>query len=226
MSNFYCDFDNQTKETYTMAVYQELPSSVGLDSVSWKQSTAPQGGRTGVNWSLDFNVAIADYKQTGGLGVYKASQTLAADLGTKWQIVFKDGVQQLIRVGNADQANQIIIANRSNQLANPGIGMSGEGSVFKQAVPSGAGAQFVVTPTYFVGLFNKVELGEVISSNVIVGPLKIVFPSGMNAVTLKASMSGANINLDLSYSHRTLADAAFVKARSEELARARQLAAA
>lgn len=203
MANYYVDFNNRTTETWTMAVYQELPNSIGLDSVSWKQSTAPRGGSTGVSWSEYFNVAIADYRQTGGIGVYKASQTLDADLGTAWDIVFQDGVQQLIETGTTT-AGQILITNKSNLLANPGIGMSGQGSVFKREMVSGASAQFSVKPTYYVGLFNKVQLGEVISSNVIVGPLKIVFPAGQNLATLDATMDGANINLKLSYSNAGL----------------------
>jgi len=35
-------FNNQTDRTWTMAVYQTLPNSKGLDSVSWKQVTGPQ----------------------------------------------------------------------------------------------------------------------------------------------------------------------------------------
>lgn len=192
------DFNNQTDRTWTMVVYQTLPDSIGLDSVAWKKSTAPQSGETGVNWEIEYLVALANYKQTGGIGVYKASQKLNnIPLGSKWKVVFKDGVQQLERDGDAERPELIVINNKSNQLADIGVGMSGDASVYKRDVYSGSGAQFQVTPTYYVGLFNDLTKGTVISGNVIVGPLQVQFPSGMNKAVLTASLNGSNINLNL-----------------------------
>ena len=215
MSTYYCNFDNQTNDTWSMAVYQTLPNSIGLDSVSWKQTTAPKGGRTGVNWEIAYDVALADYQQEGGIGVYTANQVLSANLGTAWNIVFKDNVQQLEAAGQAPSESQIIIHNKSNRLANPGIGMSGAGSVFKRNVNSGADAQFEVTPTYWIGLFNNVVLGEVISSNVIVGPFKLQYPSGFNSATLSAWLDGANIMTKLTYGTQGVTNMELVSARVE-----------
>jgi hypothetical protein len=200
MSAYYIDFNNNTDMTWTMGVYQELPNSIGLESVSWKQTTVPTMGSSGVEWEVDYNVAIANYKQIGGIGVYKASQTLVTELGSVWECVFKDNVQQLVQSSGTAPADSIIIKNISNQMGNLGIGMSGQGSVFKKNVVSGATAQFQVTPTYYAGLFNNLVLGEVISSNVSVGPQKIVFPDGMNCATVNATMSGNTIKMSVSYS--------------------------
>jgi hypothetical protein len=200
MSAYYIDFNNNTDMTWTMGVYQELPNSIGLESVSWKQTTVPTMGSSGVEWEVDYNVAIANYKQIGGIGVYKASQTLVTELGSVWECVFKDNVQQLVQGSGTAPADSIIIKNISNQMGNLGIGMSGQGSVFKKNVVSGATAQFQVTPTYYAGLFNNLVLGEVISSNVSVGPQKIVFPDGMNSATVNATMSGNTIKMSVSYS--------------------------
>lgn len=199
MATYYVDFQNNTDRVWTMAVYQTLPQSTGLDSVSWLQASAAQGGNTGVQFDLTYNVALANYSQDGGRGVYKASQTLGADLGTAWEIVMEDGVQQLKAAGQADLPQQILIRNTSNKIANPGIGMSGSGSVFKRNVNSGAAAQFQVTPSYYVGLFNDVKKGEVISSNVIVGPKNIKYPSGETTATVTADLDGSNIILRIDY---------------------------
>jgi hypothetical protein len=204
-----------------MSVYQELPNSIGLDSVSWQQSTAPPGGFTGVQWNVSYNVALADYSQDGGKGVYTSSQILTANLGTAWNVIFDQSVQQLVPAGNA-QPGQIIINNQSNRIANPGIGMSGQGSVFKRGVQSGASAQFEVTPTYFVGLFNDVERGEVISSNVIVGPLTITYPTGFTTAQLTATLDGHSIVLDLSYGDSTRVSLAEVDDRSRQVFAARR----
>lgn len=199
MASYSVNFSNQTDRVWTMSVYQTLPNSIGLNSVSWQQSTAPRGGFTGVKWQVNYNVALADYAQDGGKGVFTASQVLTASLGSVWNIVFDQNVQQLKLGTGTVQPNQILINNQSNRIANPGIGMSGQGSVYKRDMQGGASAQFEVTPTYYVGLFNDVQRGEVISSNVIVGPLTLQYPTGFTSAKLTATMDGANIVLDLSY---------------------------
>ncbi|WP_410953453.1 hypothetical protein [Pseudomonas sp. S1(2024)] len=222
-TDYYVDFDNQTNDTWTLAVYQTLPSSVGLDSVSWKQTTVPTQGYSGVEWTIDYNVVIANYRQVGGVGVYKASQTLSTQLGSVWDCVFKDNVQQLVLGSGSAPADSIQINNKSNLPANLGIGMSGQGSVFKPDVVGSGQAQFKVTPTYYLGLFQKVQLGEVISSNVVVGPREIKFPSGMNCATATARMDGANIKLTITYSEVTKvsyeATQRLIAARQERLGR-------
>ena len=224
MSTYYCNFANQTEQTWTMGVYQTLPSTPGLDSVSWQQTTVPQSGLSGVSWNVTYNVVLGDYQQAGGIGVYTSSQTLGTLLGTAWNIVFKDDVQQLAPVGGAAQPNEIVIYNQSGRLANPGIGMSGQGSVFQQGVVGGAAAQFTVTPSYWVALFNQVEIGEVISTNVSVGPLELQYPSGFNSATLTASLNGENIELNVTYSNQFSANAAAVQQRIKSLARLRKAA--
>ncbi len=201
MEKFYVNFENKSDRTWSMAVYQTLPNSVGLDSVAWKMSTVPTGGSSGVEWALNYNVALADYQQDTPLGVYKASQTLSADLGYEWDIVYIDGCQQLVMVKalSSDLQDHIVINNKSGLEANPGIGMSGQGSVFKRNVLSNASAQFKVTPTYWIGLFRDVKLGEVISSNVEYGPFKIKFSGGVNCATITAERDADSIESNIAY---------------------------
>ncbi len=201
MEKFYVNFENKSDRTWSMAVYQTLPNSVGLDSVAWKMSTVPTGGSSGVEWALNYNVALADYQQDTPLGVYKASQTLSADLGYEWDIVYIDGCQQLVMVKalSSDLQDHIVINNKSGLEANPGIGMSGQGSVFKRNVLSNASAQFKVTPTYWIGLFRDVKLGEVISSNVEYGPFKIKFSGGVNCATITAERDADSIESNIVY---------------------------
>ncbi len=199
MARYNVNFSNETYHTWTMGVYQTLPSSPGLDSVSWQQTTVPQSGISGVRWDETHDVAIADYQQTGGIGVYSASQRLRTDVGTAWDIEFEEGVQQLKPAGSAPQADMILVTNKSSMSANPGIGMSGYGSVFKRGLLSGANAQFVMTPTYWVALFNQLVLGEVIGSNVTAGPLELQYPPGLTTARLTASIEGQRLDLTLTY---------------------------
>jgi hypothetical protein len=213
---YYVDFNNQTDRTWTMVVYQTIPASIGLDSVAWKKTTVPKSGESGVEWEIDYLVALANYKQSTGVGVYKAAQKLNASLGSKWKVVFQDGVQQLEPDGSGEPGF-IVIKNDSGNPADIGIGMSGESSVYKRDVLSGSAAQFQVTPTYYVGLFNDLIYGTVISSNVIVGPLPLVFPSGNNKAVLTASLDGSKIKLGLKYETALVADYQEVQAFSKTI---------
>jgi hypothetical protein len=217
--SYYIDFVNRSGRTWTMAAYQTLPDSVGLVSVSWLQTTAADGGDSGVSWEVDYLAMLADYKQEGGKSVYKASQKKTTALGKKWKVVYKEGLQQLVEDGTADRPDQIYIFNDSGETANPGFGMSGQGALYKSEVLSGTGAQFVVTPTYWVGLFNQVVLGQVISSNVVVGPEKLTFPSGFNLATVTAKVDGSTLKMGVTYGRMSAVSMTLVEARINSLQR-------
>jgi len=202
MVKYYVNFENETDRTWSMAIYQTIPNSIGLDSVAWKLTTVPQSGLSGVAWEVDYNVALANYRQDTPLGVYHASQTMGSHLGTEWDIVYRDGVQQLKLVGELglDLEDHILINNKSGLTASPGIGMSRAGSVFKRDILSNASAQFKVQPTYWAGLVRDVRLGEVISSNIEVGPIKLSFAEGANVATINAKRIGDSIEHSTTFS--------------------------
>lgn len=220
--SYYIDFVNNSGRTWTMGVYQTLPDSVGLESVSWLQTTVADGGESGVSWDVDYLAMLASYKQTAGKGVYKASQKKATSLGKRLRIVYSEGIQQLVEDGAADRPDQIYIFNDSGETANPGIGMSGQGAVYKKEIFSGTGSQFVVTPTYWVGLFNELVLGQVISSNVTVGPEKIKFGEGQNLATVTARVDGNTLKMDIKYGRMTSLSMDLVNARISAMSRQRQ----
>lgn len=190
MAIYTVDFANQTKNTWTLCVYQVLPDSVGLDSVSWKQTRVPTSGVSGVQWSIDYLACLANYKQDGGKGVYTASQKIGTALGKKWKCVFEDGVQQLAE-DSSTTAGQLLITNESLKLANLGIGMDGDIALVRKDVYSGNSAQFVVKPKYYVALYSNLTQGEVISGNQIHGPLEVVFAGGQTKKEYTARVEGS-----------------------------------
>lgn len=202
MEAYYVNFENDSDRTWTMAIYQKFPDSPGLDTVAWKLTSVPQQGFSGVTWNVSYNAALAAYHQIKPLGVYTASQALEARLGTEWDIVFDEGVQQLNYVGTLPEnlGDHILINNRSGLTANPGVGMAGVGSAFKRDVLDNASAQFKVTPVYYAALFRDVQLGEVISSNIEVGPVKLTFNAGANVANIRATREGDSLILTSSYS--------------------------
>ncbi|CCE10147.1 hypothetical protein BRAS3843_40005 [Bradyrhizobium sp. STM 3843] len=188
-TTYSVDFENRTPDTWTMSIYQTLPTSPGLKSLSWKQTTVPKNGESGVEWSISYLVGIANYKQIGGKGVYKASQKLGTQLGQKWACRFQDGAQQLFEDGSANPG-QVLIQNKSGDLANLGIGMDGDLALVQSNVYSGNSAQFEVAPVYWVALYKDVVQGEVISGNQVHGPLQVVFPGGVTHLTYEAYIDG------------------------------------
>jgi hypothetical protein len=219
MATYYVDFANYTPDTWTLGVYQTLPSSPGLDSVSWLQTTNPQQGTSTVTWQITYDVALANYVQTGGIGVYNSAQILPSSLGTAWKIIMDGNAQQLEldTDATAPPADQINISNQSGHLANPGIGMYGNPSVYQNEIYGGSTAEFIVKPVYWAALFNSLIEGEVISSNVSVGPQQLQFVSGQNLATVTASIVGENINLDVTYGNRASVDMTQVRQRLNSL---------
>ncbi|TDQ08418.1 hypothetical protein [Pedobacter metabolipauper] len=190
MTTYSVNFENQTNNTWTLCVYQQLPDSIGLDSVSWKQTRVPTQGVSGVQWNTQYLACLANYKQDGGKGVYIASQKLNTELGKQWDCIYADGVQQLTLAGTAT-AGQLMITNKSQKLANLGIGMDGDIALIKRDVYSGNNAQFVVKPKYYVALYSNLTKGEVISGNQIHGPLEVIFEGGQTVKEYVARIEGA-----------------------------------
>lgn len=201
-------FDNQTDRVWTMVVYQTLPRSTDLDSVSWQQVTVANSGGGTVSWTNTLNAVIAGYTATGGTQLYKASQLLDATSGSAWKIVFESGIQQLQPDGRAPLATQIQIANVSGRLANPGLGMAGKGAVYQQGLPSGLKVLFETSPLFWVALFESIQPGEVITRGsdrkmsfltTMAGPWALKYPPGQNSATLKAWIEGSSFQASLDY---------------------------
>lgn len=188
------DFINDTPDTWVFSVYQTLPDSPGLKSLSWKQTTIPRGGESGVEWTIDYLVSILNYRQIGGKGVYRAAQKLGTSLGQAWDAVFQAGTQQLLEAGNAPTKGQVVINNKSGELADLGIGMDGDVALVQPGVYSGAGANFEVEPTYWVAMYKDIVKGEVISGAQVAGPIKVKFLNGATSITYRAWTEGGVLN--------------------------------
>jgi hypothetical protein len=227
-TTYYVNFSNQTGQpggsgtTYTFGVFQTIPNMQpqNLQSVSWLQSTVPPSGSSGVSFQLTYNALLANYSQTGGKGVYSANQNVGSPLGTAWKVVYQNGVQQLVPYPDAPvppPADTISIFNASGLPANPGIGMSGAGSVYTNNVLSGAGSYFQVTPTYYVSAYTNLVLGEVISSVVGLPAQQIKFNAPYNAANVVLSVVGSTISMNITYSVQASFAGLFAKVPSKVL---------
>lgn len=194
-TQYYVTFYNDTDRTWIMVLYQIYPGATELESLAWKMTTVPPSGSSGMSWTESNNVGLASYRQANPNAVYEAIQVLETELGTEWEIVFQDGVQQLKYEGTlaSDMGDHVLIHNKSGLVSAPCVGMDGIICVGRHDVLSNVSTLFKVTPTYWVGLFEDVQSGEVINNNVEVGPLQLDFSGGANAAKITAVRKGESI---------------------------------
>ncbi|CAG8441142.1 13842_t:CDS:2 [Ambispora leptoticha] len=205
--DYFVDFINEVPdETLTFGVYQTFPNTPGIDSVAWLRADVPESGTAGVKFTETYCVVNADYYDDDAKGRYKASQILDTQLGTAWSLIDKDTISQFDKksVGSSNASNLIVIRNNSKTTASLGIGMSGKLSAIKRKVYVGATAAFKVTPVIYVGVFTDLEVGEVITDDVILSNSKIVF-DGNNVATIRAYLKGHQFKLDVTYGNRATA---------------------
>ncbi|HYR26980.1 MAG TPA: hypothetical protein VEU30_00855 [Thermoanaerobaculia bacterium] len=187
-------FSNKAREVWTIGIYQTLSGSTGLDSALWKESVAPHQGTTNIGWTVRYNVVVADFFAFGPTGMYSSTQVLATAPGKQWKVEMDGWERQLFDDGPAAEPNQIVIRNVSAHMANVGIGMDNVGSVYKRNLPSGADAQFTVSPTYWAALFKMPTTGELIASTVTTEPLILSFEGGSTRIELEAWLVGETLH--------------------------------
>jgi hypothetical protein len=179
-------FINETSEPWTFVVYQTLPGLPGLVSLSWKQATVARGGEASVSWDAAHLVGVLSHRRMGGKSVYRASQKLGTPLGAAWDVVLQDGALQLLEAAPAPGARQIVIHNRSEALADVGIGIGGDIALVQPRVESGAMTSFEVRPTYWVAMYKDLVKGEVVSGAPAAGPLAVDLGGSATSLTYRA----------------------------------------
>ena len=88
-TSYTVHFKNSTNNAYHFAIYQKYPNSPGLESVAWQVRGLGPGATNRVDWTLDYQVAIADWDANAGL--YSGCQVVPADLGKVYEVVTLEG---------------------------------------------------------------------------------------------------------------------------------------
>ncbi|WP_147820517.1 hypothetical protein [Salidesulfovibrio onnuriiensis] len=204
MRTYYTNLKNKTDRTWTMVIYGQVPGSDNTPPLAWKTATVLPGERGGVQWQTSYDVTVAAPHKGDNRSFYAASQTLETELGQEWEIVFKDGVQQLRRIGalRPDRGDHIVIHNNSGLAANPGVGMSGRTAVCKRDIPANASTQFKLPFTCYAALFRDAEPGEIIGRDVEVGPLELQFGKKNNVADIIATGTGDCVTMQCAYTSR------------------------
>ena len=171
MQQYYVDLDNRTDRAWTMAVYRTIPKASGPDGGEWKRTQVPPLTTGGLAWGKDPNAPRSNS------GQYKPSRAMEDDLEKEWNIVYRDGVQQL-------------------RSAPPPPGME------RHNVPNNASTEPGEAPAYWVGLFRDVRADEPLGGNMDVGPIELRFPQGSNAAVIDIAGEGDSITHGTTYTRR------------------------
>jgi rhizosphere induced protein len=195
MSNYTVNFvnDPSTGQTWTMAIYQTIPNMGAFENVIWRLATVPSGGQQSVRWAMSYAVVLASVDSGGDSIVYSPFQLLPSDTGQAWQVVNRNGVTQLVLVGQT--YGSISITNATERNANAGIGIYENGSIYQRDLQPNARAEFDTGLRYWASLYKDVQVGQAISTAIAAtSPVEVVFPYDATSVTLTASVKDGNLS--------------------------------
>ncbi|CAG8492070.1 10236_t:CDS:2 [Ambispora gerdemannii] len=146
ISTFFINFINQAPDrTISFAIYQDSPTlPAGFQVVAWLQADVPPDGESIVMFNRgEYNVAVVDYYDETGVGIYKSSQIFVAKIGQIWELTEK-----------------------SSREANLAIGESHKIAIVHNKVKKGDRTTFQLPNQYHVGIFYDLVLGQGISSDI------------------------------------------------------------
>ncbi|CAG8492091.1 10237_t:CDS:2 [Ambispora gerdemannii] len=193
-------------KTLFVVLFQTFASIKGTDNdalepVAWIiAEVTDKQPPVSVEYQETYNVAIVDYFDQDEIGVIKSSQILPTELGRSW---FLDHVAQYdknkIKPANP---NHLVITNNSISDERVGVGMYGKLSLLLKlnaiqrrenelravggkkedpreikGLPVNSKVDFEVSPQYYLGVFEKIEVGQLISTAKLISkPAKVEFP--------------------------------------------------
>jgi len=188
---------NHTSRSWTACVYQELSEARAFETLAWLTATAAPGAGARLQWTTAVAVVLGNIAKGTNRSLYLAREQVGSETGTTWRVTNSEGRQRLERTRDAPLSDHICITNESGRVASPGVAVSGSPVCFAPRLLSGATAQFVVRPAYYVGLFDDIRAGEIIRRPVP-RPLPLKFgPHVTRDATLDLREEGPNLVVDL-----------------------------
>ena len=185
-TNLKLSASNATSQGWEFALYQKQPKELGLQDVAWKvlklSQPEPKPTTGYIPWSLDFQVTIP---QSSDGNIYEGGISMNAREGYNYEAYTDKGFVQIREVGQGTKGF-INFKNSTKTKQNLGINLSGTLLAMQGDVAGGVRAQFKITPTYYLGLFNNLKEGSFVTSDAAVGPVEIQFPPGMTTVSVEA----------------------------------------
>lgn len=181
---------NNTNDNFYFAVYQSLPDSSGLTSVAWQVYPLPKQSNQTIDWQLDYGVVITEWdpkeKQFSA-----PKQEVNATPGEKYH-VFSDGEFVIIDPtpvhittnGKIAFSNKTTIPHATD--LDLGFTLFGNLVAARSKVHAGESVFFSVSPVYYVACYWDIELGQLVNSNIALGPAEVKFQEGVTNMNVEA----------------------------------------
>ena len=192
-------FKNSTNSAYHFGVYQDYPQSPGLQSLVWQERGLGPNSVNKVTWKMQYGVAIAAWDENEK--AYSGLQIVNASLGSAYQVTLLEGsipsidptpleTEGLSRLS----ADQIKLHNNTNKTFD--LGFSVDGSLITATRSTGnQWANFIAHPVYYVALYKSVKLGNLVDSDLQVGPVRIEFTDGNQRALVECYTENGRDNL-------------------------------
>ena len=198
MTSYSIECVNATSQAYHFGVYQKYPDSMGLTSVVWKERPVPPMGSipstASVDWVMSYGASISDFDKNNS--TWTGEQVIAAELGKVYDIVSEGGVPMINPTPSGPtNPSQIVIKNSTNTVMNPGFALDYNLIAVKTGTDAGEQAQFSVHPTYYVGCYRDIKLGQLVDSDIALGPVEVKFTEGYTEFQVKAEDIGGTLKL-------------------------------
>ena len=196
-TNYTVRFKNSTPNAYHFAVYQQHPESPGLDSIAWQVRGLPPNGINRADWSLDFQVAIANWDENAGQ--YTGRQLVQANLGEVYSAVIVQGdIPDIQKTPTGTTSPGLIkLQNNTNpaKAVTMGFAVSNTLIAAEKSVSAGATTNFKVHPEYYIACYRNIKEGQLVDEGIQVGPVKLVFADQNTDYTVEAAMEAGRVYL-------------------------------
>ena len=190
-------FKNSTKNAYHFAIYQKYPNSPGLNSVAWQVRGLASGATNRVDWTLDYQVAIADWDADNGQ--YSGSQLKPASLGQVYEIVTTQGDIPTINPNPIKPTAPGLIKLQNNtrpaKKFTMGFAIGKNLVAAERQVDAGETVEFSVHPQYYIACYRDIKEGQLVSEGIELGPVTLEFKNEYTDYTVEATSEAGRIVL-------------------------------
>lgn len=190
-------FKNSTQNFYHFAIYQKCPNSPGLESVAWQVRDLGPGATNRVDWSPDYQVAIADWVLNNGQ--FSASQICCAAVGKVYEVSTKDGNIPVINPTAIRTTSPGLIQLLNNttpaQAVTIGFAIANNLVAAQMNVAAGKSVEFSVHPKFYIACFRAIKQGQIVSEEIELGPVTLELQEGCTDYTVEAASVAGTITL-------------------------------
>ena len=183
-------FKNSTKNAYHFAVYQKYPESPGLDSVAWQVRGLGPNATNRVDWTLDYDVAIADWDANDS--AYSGQEVEPAQLGKVYEVKIEDSDIPVINTTPIDTTGPGLIKLHNNtkppKTVTMGFAINKLLVAAEKDVNAGESVEFSVHPEYYIACYRSIKQGQLVSAGIELGPVTLEFKDGYTSYKVEAAV--------------------------------------